>query len=106
MKYLLLCLALLGCEAPKFSFETEGLPCSAPAEVTEATKQPNTKGCWRLTAEPGHGFTLDDPGLVSCNDGTACIVVVPGQTFWNLGAGHNQPRAEDVDCSETCDANP
>lgn len=96
--YLTVALALLGCEAPSFGF----LPCSAPKEVTEATDEPNALGCWRLTAAEDHGFLLDDPGELTCQDGTACVVVVPGQRFWYAGAGYGKVAAEDVDCSEVC----
>lgn len=105
MKHLLhlaAALALLGCEAPNFSFETEGLPCSIPAEVKEAVKEPSSKGCWRLHAKPGHGFTQTDPGLVACNLGVECIIAVPGETFWVLGQGRTTSDVEDVDCAEVC----
>lgn len=98
MKHLLLCLALLGCEAPSFGF----VPCSSPKEVTQALDVPNTHGCWRLTAAEDHGFMLDDPGEVTCEEGLSCVVVVPGQSFWYAGAGYGKVAAEDVDCSEVC----
>ena len=101
MKHLLLALLLLGCEVPKFEFETEGLPCSIPREI-QHFKHPNTKGCWRVSSAPGHGVTTDDPGLVSCSEGVACIVTVDGEPFWTTGAGENVWTAEDVDCSEVC----
>lgn len=106
MKHLLLCLSLLGCEAPSFSFETEGLPCSVPVKVDKTVAEESPKGCYRLTADPDHGMALDDPGLVTCERGSRCVVVTSGQPIWSIGAGRNKPVAEAVDCSETCHANP
>jgi len=101
MRLLILALLLIGCEAPKFEFETEGLPCSIPAKISHV-KGENTKGCWRLTSKPGHGIVLDDPGPMSCDDGAQCVIVVQGQDFWTVGSGNNVWVAEDVDCSEPC----
>jgi hypothetical protein len=96
--YITAALALLGCESPVFGF----LPCSAPTKITGGVEHENTKGCWRIKAGPEHGLALDEPGDISCEEGVSCIVIVPGETFWSLGAGHNATTAEDVDCSEVC----
>lgn len=101
MKYLLLSLCLLGCEAPSFSFDGSALPCSIPSKITHV-RGDNVNGCWRLSSKPGHGIVTEDPSTVSCSEGAECVVIVDGETFWTMGAGENIWQAEDVDCSEVC----
>lgn len=98
MKKFILAILLVSCSAPSFSFES---PCSIPAKVTHF-KEVSNKGCWRIRAQPGYGVTLEDPGLLSCDTGSTCIVIVDQEPFWIVGAGNDVWAPEDVDCSEVC----
>ncbi len=105
MKAVFFGLLLIGCDASTFEFSTpDNLSCNLPVKITNV-KVENIKGCWRITFQQHHGIVLYDPGVVSCNEGAKCAIVVNGESFWCVGSveyDKNVWTAEDVDCSEVC----
>lgn len=99
MKYLILCLALLGCECPEFSFEAV-VDCNHTYSVKLAGGiHPNAKGCWKIASKPGTKVAAD----YVCPEAAVTCTIVPAETeFFVYGGTAADYTATDVDCSEVC----